>query len=202
MVLHALKAVAAIPAAEWIGFVTGLACVLLGIYENVWNWPLGIASNFALFLLFRRNGIYAASWLQLAYIAIALYGWWHWLRGNTGRGVKLPIRKAGAGDRAVLACTVALATITIHAVLYRYTTSTVPWWDSLPAALSLGAQYLLSRKLLEVWPVWITADALYISLCLSKGLYLTAALYVLFAGMCFAGYRRWRRQVRVLPATV
>lgn len=39
-------------------------------------------------------------------------------------------------------------------------------------ALSLTAQYMLSRKLLENWWVWLTADVIYIGLYCYKSLYL------------------------------
>jgi nicotinamide mononucleotide transporter len=54
---------------------------------------------------------------------------------------------------------------------------------------------MLSRKLLENWWVWMTADVIYIALYCYKSLYLTAALYLLFFAMCIAGYAGWRRSL-------
>ncbi|MBK7292490.1 MAG: nicotinamide mononucleotide transporter [Holophagaceae bacterium] len=64
---------------EVFGFVTGAACVALLVRQNIWNWPLGIANNFAFIVLFYRTGLYADVGLQGFYIAISLYGWWSWL---------------------------------------------------------------------------------------------------------------------------
>jgi len=65
----------------------------------------------------------------------------------------------------------------------------------LTTILSLTAQYLLTRKLIENWYIWITADIIYIGLYGSRGLYLTAALYALFLGLCLLGLRSWRNSL-------
>src|SRR5579884_163348 len=178
---------------EIIGFVAGVACVLLGMYEKVWNWPVGIASNVALFILFRRNGVYAASGLQLLYVAIALYGWWNWVRGGD-EGGKLRITRAGASHRLLLLGAVGGGAVVLHWILARFTNTTVAWPDAIGTSLLLAAQYCLSRKLLECWYFWTVADVIYIALYLSKGLYLTPGLYLFFLGMCVLGFSRWRRE--------
>jgi len=80
-------------------------------------------------------------------------------------------------------------------VLSRFTDSTVPFWDGLTTALSLAAQYMLSRKLLENWWVWMSADLVYIALYYYKDLYLTGVLYAAFFVMCIAGYSGWRKSL-------
>jgi nicotinamide mononucleotide transporter len=183
---------------EIIGFAAGVACVLLGMYENVWNWPVGMASNAALFILFRRNGVYAAAGLQLLYLAIAIYGWWNWLRGGT-KGGKLRITQSSGAQRILLLGMAALAALALHWILQRFTDTTVAWPDAVGTALLLAAQYCLSRKLLECWFFWIVADVIYIALYFSKGLYLTPGLYGFFLVMCIIGFIHWRRQSHAAP---
>jgi nicotinamide mononucleotide transporter len=62
--------------------------------------------------------------------------------------------------------------------------------------LSITANQLLARRLLENWVLWIIADALYVRVFAWKGLYLSTALYALFLGMVIAGLRRWNREYR------
>jgi nicotinamide mononucleotide transporter len=59
--------------------------------------------------------------------------------------------------------------------------------------ISLAAQYLLCRKRLENWLLWIAADVIYIPLYLSRKLPLTALLYGVFLLMCLFGIRVWWR---------
>ena len=73
-----------------------------------------------------------------------------------------------------------------------------PGLDAVTTALSLVAQWMLNRKYLENWLVWIAADVLYVYLYITRELYLTAGLYALFLVMCVAGYVSWRRSLRVV----
>ncbi len=74
----------------------------------------------------------------------------------------------------------------------QHVAGSAPFWDALTTALSLCAQWLLNRKRLENWYVWIAADLIYIPLYAYKGLYLTSVLYATFLLMCLAGLSHWR----------
>jgi nicotinamide riboside transporter PnuC len=81
-------------------------------------------------------------------------------------------------------------------VLLRFTNSTVPFWDAATTALSLAATWLLTRKLLENWPIWVFGvDLPMIGLYLYKGLHLTAVLYVVFAALALRGWIEWRQRI-------
>lgn len=176
---------------EACGFATGGICVWLVVRENVWNWPIGMANNAVFFVLFWQGRLYADMGLQAVYFALSGFGWIHWLRGGPERGV-LPITRTTRGEWAVLAAAVAGGTWGLQVVLTA-ANGAAPWADALTTALSLAAQYLLSRKRLENWYVWIAADVIYVPLYVSRELPLTALLYAVFLGMCLAGLRAWRR---------
>jgi len=82
-----------------------------------------------------------------------------------------------------------------YELLHRYTNSTVPIWDGLTTAMSLTAQYMLTRKVLENWWWWIAVDVIYIALYTYKRLFLTSLLYAIFLAMCIAGFREWKRRM-------
>jgi nicotinamide mononucleotide transporter len=177
---------------EVLGFVTGAVSVAFAVRESAWNWPVGIANNVFFFLLFWKAKLYADALLQIVYVIISIYGWWNWLRGGTGHS-KLPITKTRPQTGLLLFLLTAIATAVMTYVLRRFTDSQVPFGDGVTTALSLTAQYMLSRKLLENWWVWMTADVIYIALYCYKALYLTGILYAVFFAMCVVGYAGWRR---------
>jgi nicotinamide mononucleotide transporter len=175
---------------EVFGFATGAACVLLVVDESIWNFPVGIANNLFFFALFFSARLYADMTLQLVYVGLAIGGWVLWARGGAG-GERLRVARASGRELLVLALLGAVATVTLAAVLRRVG-GAAPGLDALTTVLSLIAQWLLNRKRLDNWIVWITADVLYVWLYVGRGLYLTAALYAIFLAMCVAGLARWR----------
>jgi nicotinamide mononucleotide transporter len=180
---------------ELFGFATGAACVALLVRQNIWNWPLGIANNLVFIVLFYRTGLYADVGLQGFYIAISLYGWWSWLHGGRDHGA-LAVSRVKPLAGLLLAGAVALLTATLTWLLRRYTNSTVPVLDSLITALSLVAQFMMTRKWIENWPVWILANCLSVGLLIYKGLYVASALYVVYQVLCVMGLLEWRRALK------
>jgi nicotinamide mononucleotide transporter len=179
---------------EVFGFLTGAACVLLVVDESIWNFPVGIANNLVFLALFFSARLYADMALQLVYVGLAAAGWWLWARGGAGPE-RLRVSVAPARERLALLLLGAAATVGLAAYLRRIGDA-APWLDALTTVLSLGAQWLLNRKRIDNWFVWLAADVLYVWLYLARGLYLTAVLYALFIGLCLAGLARWRREAR------
>ena len=95
---------------------------------------------------------------------------------------------------------IAAAYLLAHAVIYfvlvRFTDSTVPFWDSFTTALSIVAMWLLSRKYMEQWLVWLVVDITTVALYIYKGIPLTAGLYVVYSALAVVGYLKWRREYR------
>ena len=182
------------PWTELLGFITGAICVWLQVKENVWNWPAGIANNVFYIVVFWRSGLYADSLLQWIYIAISVYGWWNWLRGGAAHS-RLKISRTSRAATLAYAALTACGTVVFYELLRRYTNSTVPIWDGLTTAMSLTAQYMLTRKLVENWWWWIAVDVIYIALYVYKHLLLTSVLYAIFLAMCIMGLRRWKQML-------
>lgn len=173
------------------GFATGGVCVWLVVREHVWNWPIGLANNLVFFVLFFRSRLYADMGLQVVYFVLGAYGWLNWIYGGKGRS-HLPISRANRTDGLLLLIGIPLCTWALHQILVA-TNGAAPFLDSLTTVLSLAAQYLLCRKRLENWFVWILADLIYVPLYLVRNLPLTAFLYGTFLVMCFFGVREWSR---------
>jgi nicotinamide mononucleotide transporter len=181
---------------ELLGFATGGVCVWLAARENIWNWPIGLANNIFYLVVFWRAGLYADSGLQIFYFAIGVYGWWMWAWGGLGHR-ELPATNIPAAQSMLMLVVTFLSAALLYFGLRRYTNSTVPLGDAVTTAMSLVAQYMLGRKWLENWLVWIAADVIYVGLYGYKHLYLTALLYAIFIATCIAGYRTWKKGMNV-----
>lgn len=179
---------------EVFGFVTGALSVWLAVKENVWNWPFAVANAVFFFVLFLEHRLYGDMALQVVFFGLAVLGWYRWLRGGEHHSrltVSTITPRVTAGTAVFIVAATAVMTVYLRRV-----NDAAPFLDALTTVLSLAGQYLLTKKILENWYVWIAADVLYIGLYLQRGLYLTTVLYVIFLGMCLAGVIEWRRALR------
>lgn len=183
---------------EVLGFVTGGVCVWLVVREHVWNWPVGLANNVFFFALFAQSRLFADMALQVVYLGLGVWGWAHWLFGGADR-TELPISRATRAEWLALAIFLPAGTWGLRALLL-VVNGAAPFFDALTTILSLCAQYLLCQKRLENWFFWIAADVIYIPLYFSRGLALTAVLYMVFLAMCCIGLRAWLRHWRAIRA--
>jgi nicotinamide mononucleotide transporter len=175
---------------ETLGFVTGIACVYLTIKENIWNFPIGLANVAFLLVLFVGKRLFADSALQVVYFVLGVHGWYLWLHGGAAR-TTLKVSRTSTLQLSLVYIFILIST-PLWAKYLANAHDSAPWLDAFTTALSLGAQYLLNCKLLENWYFWIFADIVYVYLYASRGLWLTAVLYGIFLGLCFAGVRQWR----------
>jgi nicotinamide mononucleotide transporter len=176
--------------------LTALAMVGCNIREVHWGWPLAMVSALLYFALFWRSKLYGDASLQIFFIVVAFWGWFQWLRGVRGDGG--PLRVARLSTRG-LAWTIAACALLWPAVglfLLTATDTDVPWWDAFPTAVSLVGQFLLGRKYLENWAVWVAVNVVSVGLFAFKGLWLTALLYTLFVALSIVGWRAWRGRLQ------
>jgi nicotinamide mononucleotide transporter len=172
----------------------GIVSVYLSVRENIWSWPTAIVNVTLYIFVFRAARLYADMALQVVYIAISIYGWYEWLHGGAGK-TELRVTRATARLGAVLVAIGAVGVAVLGTVLGRYTNAALPYLDSTTTVTSLIAQWMMARKLLENWLVWVAVDVVYIGMFVYKSLYLTAFLYAVFLVLSSLGWRRWRKSM-------
>jgi len=189
---------------ELVAVVLALVMVGCNIREIHWGWPLAILSSLLYGELFWRNRLYGDAALQGVFVVVAFWGWWQWLRGGheaDGQGLHVRVLLRAGAVQTIAAC--ALLWPATGFVLQHFTNTDVPWWDAFPTAVSLVGQFLLGRKYIENWLLWIAVNVVSVGLFAYKGLWLTAILYTLFIGLSVAGWRAWRGRLgRLTPQTV
>ena len=187
---------------ELVAFALSVAMVVCNIRVNVIGWPLAIASSLLYMLLFWGSRLYGDASLQIFFAAVAAWGWWQWLRGTDEEGHALRVRSLGAHGRTSVLVAIAIAWPATALFLRRFTDTDVPWWDAFPTATSVVGQWLLGRKYVENWPVWIVVDVVGAALFAYKGLWLTTVLYLVFVAMAAVGWRSWLARAATMRPTV
>jgi nicotinamide mononucleotide transporter len=105
----------------------------------------------------------------------------------------LHVSRARPRTLTLLALLVVVGSLALGATLYAHTNAAIPFLDSALVATSLAAQWLMTRKVLENWLLWLAVDVVYVPMFISRGLIATAALYAVFLVLAVLGYISWRR---------
>lgn len=177
---------------EMVAAAFGIVSVWLSTREHIASWPTALVNVALYFVVFQRARLYADMGLQAIYFGLSLYGWYEWKYGGAGR-TELPVSRTTRRQAFVLVPLGLAGSAALGLVLMRSTDAALPWLDSALAVTSLLAQWMMTRKLLENWLVWIVADVAYVAMFLSKALYVTAGLYFVFLLLAIKGWVDWRR---------
>ncbi|MFM7332479.1 MAG: nicotinamide riboside transporter PnuC [Brachymonas sp.] len=182
--------------AELIGAILGVAMVVCNIRQIHWGWPLAFLSSVMYGFVFFDSLLFAEAGLQVFFAITALWGWWQWLRGTSSQGLALQPQTLphSVAIKCIAFCAVFMPAIALF--LSKYTNSDVPWWDAVPTVLSLVATYLLGKKYIANWPLWIVVNIISVGLFAIKALWLTVGLYAIFAAMAGLGWRAWQQAMK------
>ena len=179
---------------EIVAFALSIAMVVFNIRVNPLGWPLAIVSSLLYFLLFWNSRLYGDASLQVFFAASppGAGGSGCAAPTNRARAAGAPPRRAGDGIGVLVAIAIAWPATALF--LRRFTDTDVPWWDAFPTAASVVGQWLLGRKYVENWPVWIAVDVVGAALFAYKGLWLTIAPLRRLRRMAAVGWRSWQRR--------
>jgi nicotinamide mononucleotide transporter len=184
---------------EIVAFVLALWMVACNMRVKPLAWPLAIASSLLYAWLFGASRLYGEASLQLVFVAVSCWGWWQWQRGTDDAGRPLAVRGMSRREWLLAGALTAAAWPLLALLLARQTDSDVPWLDALATVGSVMGQVLLGRKRVENWLVWLAVNVFSVGLFALKGLWLTVALYAVFAVLSVVGWRAWR-QLAATPA--
>ena len=186
---------------ELVAVIFGVVSVLLSVKENIWSWPTALVNVALYFALFHTAGLYSDMGLQVIYFALSLYGWYEWLYGGKNR-TALTVSRTSGRLWAILAA----IGIVVWAALGKLTSHmpgvALPYVDAATTTISLIAQYLMTRKLLENWALWIAVDVVYVGMFIFKGLYLTAGNYAIYLVLAVMGHVAWKKSLASSEAQV
>ena len=182
---------------EVLAVLLGLINISLIVRRSVWNYPFGLAMVAIYAWIFAQPDVrlYSDVALQVFFFTVQLYGWWNWSRSESESGEVEVLLLPGTARIGWIAA-IAVATLAWGALMHRYTSAALPWWDAFIAMTSVCAQLLMARRYLENWILWIAVDAVAIGVYAAKGLMLTAILYTAFLVLSVVGLLSWRKALR------
>ena len=182
---------------EIIGTIVGLIYLWLEYKASIWLWVASIIMPAIYIFVYYEVGLYADVGINIYYLGAAIYGWFVWKYGDNSQGQKeLPITHVPKRSWMKSCLIFVVAQLGIAWLLINYTDSNVPWWDAFTTALSIIGMWMLARKYLEQWWVWIVVDIVCVGLYIYKELYFTSGLYALYTIIAVFGWMNWKKLMK------
>lgn len=176
---------------EVVAAAFGILSVSLSTRQHVWSWPTSLVNVTMYGIYFYEEKLYALMVLQAFFGLIALYGWYEWLFGGEQR-TPLKVSRTSPRLGLLLLLVTGALTAALEYLLRNYTEDPAPLVDALLSSVSLVAQWMMARKLLECWAIWVAVNLISVPFFLARAEYPTAIQYGVFLGLAVSGWFQWR----------
>ena len=182
---------------ELLGAILGILYIIFSIRQNLLTWPTGIITSLLYIVVFFKSALYAAMGLQVYYVLISIYGWILWIRGKKENSKSLlPVQFVNRKLWIKIAAVLFIIYAAILFNLLNFSDSDVPFMDSLTTSLSIVATWMLAKKYIEHWIIWIIVDVMSLGLYIYKSLWPTVILFLVYTIMAFFGYFEWKKDLK------
>jgi nicotinamide mononucleotide transporter len=180
---------------EIIATITGIIAVALQAKEKILAWPFAIVSVVILAYIFFFQKLYSDFGLHIIYIFLNIYGWVIWSNKREEAEVTKTVLMTENHKGMALVVTL-IGTVVLGYIMATSTDADVPYFDAFTTCGSLVAQYLLAKKYLQNWLLWIMVDVVAIPVYVYKELYLVAFLFLVYLVICVYGYLLWKQGIK------
>jgi nicotinamide mononucleotide transporter len=175
-----------------------VACGLLSVWfmkkENILVFPFGIVNVLIYVYICFSAGLYAYAGINVFYAGMSIYGWYNWVRRGA-EDESLKISRLSARSILIYSGLIALFFVILRMLLVAVTDSVVPTLDALTTAIYIIGMWLLARKKIENWILWITGDVISVGLFAYEKLYFSSFQFLVFTIIAIFGFLEWRKKL-------
>jgi len=178
---------------EIIGVVTALIYVGLAAKGNRWCFLFGLISSAVYIYLSLVLKFYFDTAINTYYIAMSFYGWFAWGKNkNTADFIPLRLKSR----HFVLYIVVGfIVTVGLAFTVSKYSDAALPYFDAFTTIFAIIATYMVVKKWIENWLIWVVVDSVATGMYWYKELYLTALLFFIYTIISIIGYQKWKKQL-------
>jgi nicotinamide mononucleotide transporter len=181
---------------EIIGAISGILGVWLTARQIIWCWPVALINVVIYIYVFYISKLYADFGLQLFYFFMTLYGWYNWLYGGTSNH-HLPISRITL-KKFIFFFFIGMPAVLITGYLLKnYSDAAYPYWDSFVSVWGIIGTYMMAKKIIEHWILWIIVDITCVGIYFYKALYPTTILYFIFTILAVYGLLKWKKDLKI-----
>ncbi len=181
---------------EVIAVLFGLVSVWFAKKNNILVYPTGIVSTVIYIYLLYKWELIGDLLINIYYTSMSIYGWWLWSQKKENQ-VEYPIAKVSKKEIG-LGIVIFIITVVFVVLVYHFFNKFTSWTayvDTFTTGVFFVGMWLMAKRKIENWILWIIGDIVSIPLYFSKGYTFTSLQYVIFTVIAIYAYREWKRNL-------
>jgi len=189
------------PTSEIILEVTAILFGLLSVWyakkDNIWVFPTGIINTAIYVYLLWKWSLLGDMMINFYYVVMSIYGWYHWTRKKDDV-VEFPISRMTLSEKK---WSLVIFVLTVGFVIAVYTffdkfTHWTSYVDTIVTGIFFVGMWLMARRKIENWILWIVGDIISIPMYFVKGYSFTSIQYLIFTIIAIFGYLEWKKTLQ------
>ena len=181
-------------ALEFIAFVFGILSVWFAKKENIWVYPTGLIATVISIYLFYTAGYLGDMMINAYFSIMSIYGWYLWSQGTIFED-NLPITRTNNKEK-IIAFVLFVVTMLVVFGIYKffdYPIHTDNYIDIFSSGIFFAGMWLMAKKKIENWTLWIIGDIIVVPLYAYRGLGMISLQYLIFTILAISAYLEWKK---------
>ena len=182
---------------EVTAIIFGLLSVWYAKKDNIWVFPTGIINTAIYTYLLWKWSLLGDMMINFYYAVMSIYGWYHWTR-KKGDVVEFPISRMTLYEKKV-SIVLFIGTVLFVIAVYTFFDKFTHWTsyvDTLVTGIFFVGMWLMARRKIENWILWIVGDIISIPMYFVKGYSFTSIQYLIFTIIAVFGYLEWKKTLQ------
>ena len=175
-------------------FFLNIIAVFYAVKQKLENWVISIMAVIPLLVIFYEKKLYGQFSVQIFFLVYSLYGLYDWDKHRKSKNTTIVyIREF---DDKFFFTKFFIITIGSAIVLNKFG---MPSWvllDYLIVFYSIIATFLLAKRYIENWYLWLVVDICSIALFFHSKLELIGILYLILLGLAMEGLGQWSKDLK------
>ncbi len=187
--------------------VLTLACILYAARANVLTFLLGVICTTLSFFFFYQKQLYSSMALQVIFFGFNVYGYYQWTRpkkGEENEKNQLRVSRYSGNIYWLFAAITIVGTLAWGLFMSNppaflaneFAEARYPYIDAFILVASVVAQFMIAKKKIENWYIWIAVDIIATILYAATGAVFMSILYGILILNAVYGLYEWRKMYK------
>jgi len=178
---------------EITGVIFGTISVILAKKNNIWVYPIGLVSTTIYTYLLLKYTLLGDMLINVYYTIMSIYGWILWTRKKENHE-EYPVSYTTTQEKKK-GFIIFILTMIFVVLVYLFFNKFDSWTsyvDTFTTGIFFVGMWLMAKRKIENWIMWIIGDFISIPLYFYKGLWFTTFQFIIFTFIAYLGYREWK----------